>query len=97
MWETVWGTGGQAVSQKVLEETEAAEGPRGNVGKGLRPGFGPQQTRAWEGWGQRATPARWETGAAAVVQTRTEREDRAGKERQEPERDCGASPGVPGG
>ena len=41
VWETVWGTGGQAVSQKVLEETEAAEGPRGNVGKGLRPGFGP--------------------------------------------------------
>lgn len=96
MWGTVWGTGGQAVSQKVLEETEAAEGLRGNVGKGLRPGLGPQQTRAWEGWGQRATPARWET-AAAVVQTWTEREDRAGKEPQEPEKECGASPGVPGG
>lgn len=38
-----------------------------------------------------------ETGAAAAVQTRTEREDRVGREPQEPEGNCGASPGVPRG
>ena len=52
------GGGGQAARQKVLVETGAAKGLRGEVGKGLRPGFGPQQTRAWAGWGLRAAPAR---------------------------------------
>ena len=52
------GGGGQAARQKVLVETGEAKGLRGEVGKGLRPGFGPQQMRAWAGWGCGPHPPR---------------------------------------